>query len=68
MMGLGRCEKVEIEIRRSRCAVWKKSKLFWEEKKLLPDGMEIVCEMIIENKAEFQESLITKQRNLDTVQ
>lgn len=37
-------------------------------KKLLPDGMEIVCEMIIENKAEFQESLITKQRNLDTVQ
>lgn len=45
-----------------------KSKLFWEEKELLPDDMEIVCEKIIDKKAESQESLITKQRNLDTVQ
>lgn len=45
-----------------------KNKLFWEEKELLPDGMEIVCEMIRDNKAEFQESLTTKQKNLDSVQ
>lgn len=46
----------------------KNNKVFWEEKELLPDGMEIVCETIRDNKAEFQESSITKQWNLDTVQ
>lgn len=44
-----------------------KSKVVWEEEELWSDGMEIVCYMITGNKAEFQGSSITKQRNLDTV-